>query len=336
MKNMTLPPSNLATVSPHKQVKEITSQIMHKYYCENDVESVIAQMDEDVVWFGAADHEFAFGFDTVSGIFRKFSGKVPKCNITDEKYHVLQIQSDAYLCTGQMWIETDVSTMISLRVHQRISAIFRWREKRFRCCHIHISNPYDDMDKVDIGFPTKMAKQSYQYMQEQIEKQKLLLAEQTAMLQRMSYEDSLTGLFNRNKFNQVLNETIIQEGKGVGIACIDLNGLKEVNDKKGHSAGDRLICSAAEQIQSVFEGKSYRIGGDEFGVIVLDIEKALFLSLISQMRNRMIDNGISCSIGNSWRTENCDLKEQFDEADHDMYQEKKEYYCMSEHNRRKK
>lgn len=60
------------------------------------------------------------------------------------------------------------------------------------------------MTKEDHGFPVKMAWESYRYLQEQIEKQKERIRDQTAMLLRMSYEDSLTGVYNRNKFNEIM------------------------------------------------------------------------------------------------------------------------------------
>ena len=100
-----------------QEVMELTSAMMNRYYHNNDVEFVIAQMDEDIVWLGTAEHEFAVGREIVSGIFRRFAGQVLKCNISEEEYHVLRMGPDAYLCSGRMWIATDASTGISLRDH---------------------------------------------------------------------------------------------------------------------------------------------------------------------------------------------------------------------------
>lgn len=187
-----------------QRVMELTSRMLHQHYCENDVEAIIAQMDDAIHWVGAAEQEYAVGLESVASIFRQFTGQVPKCNIYDEVYHVLEIAPGAYLCTGQAWIATDASTQISLRVHQRITTVFRWGEGAPSCCHIHISNPYQEMTQGDQGFPVKMAWESYRYLQEQIEKQKEQIQAQTEILLRMSYEDTLTGVYNRNKFNQVM------------------------------------------------------------------------------------------------------------------------------------
>lgn len=64
--------------------------MLHKHYCENDVEALIALLDDAVHWFGAGEYEYAVGIETVAPIFRRFAGQVPKCNISDEEYDVVQ------------------------------------------------------------------------------------------------------------------------------------------------------------------------------------------------------------------------------------------------------
>ena len=102
------------------------------------------------------------------------------------------------------------------------------------------------------------------------------MEEQTAILKRLSIEDALTGLFNRNKFNQTMERLETASFSQLGVASIDLNGLKNVNDQMGHSAGDSLIRCTADHIGRVFPGRSYRIGGDEFLVIDTELEESAF------------------------------------------------------------
>jgi diguanylate cyclase (GGDEF)-like protein len=87
--------------------------------------------------------------------------------------------------------------------------------------------------------------------------------------QRLTYTDALTGLPNRAKFNQVLSEQGLDRGGVWGILLIDLDNLKLVNDTFGHATGDELIQVVARRIASVLRPDSaFRIGGDEFAVIV--------------------------------------------------------------------
>lgn len=312
------------------EAAELTSYMVRKHYEENDVEAVIALMDEDIIWLGAAEHEYAAGRETVASIFRQFSGQVPKCNISDEHYEVLPLSAEACLCSGRMWIATDASTQISVRVHQRITTVFRRAAGQLRCCHIHISNPYEDMVEGDVGFPIRMASQSYQYLQEQLREQREQLDARTDMLRRMSYEDALTGLYNRNKFNQAMETPLNGENICLGVACFDLNGLKRENDLRGHSVGDALIRRAAEQLRKIFDKKAYRTGGDEFVVIEDTMDEPQFRAAVQAVEKGMAEHQVSCAVGISWRGEGCNVKEQFDEADRLMYEEKRRYYSRQE------
>ena len=304
--------------------------MLHKYYCENDVEAVIALMDDDIVWLGTGEEEHSAGLERVAAIFRRFAGQVPRCNLSGEEYQGLQIATDAYMCSGRVWIATDASTQISLRVHQRITTVFRNHSGRLHCCHLHISNPYEDMVEGDVGFPERIARQSYQYLQEQVEAQKEKIAAQTALLQRMSYEDTLTGLFNRNKFNELMADPLAWPGEHRGVACFDLNGLKEINDWQGHSAGDGLLRRAAEHIRKAFGEKVYRTGGDEFVVILLDVSREEFARKTEQLRRQMRENSVDASIGEVWQASTENLEDLLRRADENMYREKKRYYSQAD------
>lgn len=319
-----------------QDVVALTSSMMHQHYCTHDIEAIIDQMDDDVVWFGTGEEEYAEGLETVAGIFRQFRGQVPKCNITNEEYRVIRLAPDTYLCAGRLWIETDPSTMIALRVHQRVTMVFRWREERLRCCHIHISNPYEEMVEGDVGFPVKMAKQSYLCLKERIKAQEEANALQTAELRRMSYEDALTGVYNRNKYNELIQAAPDLWRKRLGVAYFDLNGLKEVNDAQGHSAGDDLLQRTAEWLREVFDNRVYRIGGDEFVVVDNTRKKDEFRTTVYAVQREMAKDGISCSVGVSWSDTELSLKERFDEADRLMYEEKRKFYGLHQNDRRKR
>lgn len=100
--------------------------------------------------------------------------------------------------------------------------------------------------------------------------------------------DAMTGLANRTKFNHDI-EKLTQE-KEYSIISMDLNNLKEVNDTKGHQAGDRYIIGAARIIKKVFgkEGTCYRIGGDEFSVIIKKEASASIVSDLIPMMDKEI------------------------------------------------
>lgn len=146
------------------------------------------------------------------------------------------------------------------------------------------------------------------------------------LLSQLSFRDSLTGLFNRNKFNHMLS-TQHAKGRPLGIACLDIYGLKAANDQFGHSYGDRLIKKTADIIRKYFKDEAYRIGGDEFVIIDSRLDERKFTERVAQLCRMMEENGIPVAAGLSWRCgKECSCKEQFEEADRLMYQDKEAFY----------
>ena len=93
---------------------------------------------------------------------------------------------------------------------------------------------------------------------------------QTEVMEKLAYNDGLTGLLNRLAFTQEENRIKEKESGKYVLVQLDINFLKQVNDNYGHAEGDRFIIAAAELINDTFGryGKCYRIGGDEFFVIL--------------------------------------------------------------------
>ncbi len=99
------------------------------------------------------------------------------------------------------------------------------------------------------------------------------LGVQTDLISQLAYRDGLTRIGNRTAFEEHLVE--LEEEKdnldAVGIIMFDVNDLKYVNDSFGHQAGDNMLMASAELIEKAFgprKGDCYRIGGDEFAVVL--------------------------------------------------------------------
>lgn len=160
----------------------------------------------------------------------------------------------------------------------------------------------------------------------QLEKSKQEVEEKKSAFEQLSYIDTLTNAYNRNKYNDMLER---HENMGVnhfGIAFFDLNGLKQVNDEQGHKAGDILIQNTVSYISMVFPNLTYRIGGDEFVVLVPEISEQEFNEKVLEAQTLLEENKISISTGIVWRGQCDDLNEQIKEADSRMYEQKKLFY----------
>lgn len=153
---------------------------------------------------------------------------------------------------------------------------------------------------------------------------------QQAYLEKLSYRDMLTGLYNRNRYIERLEAYKQVQDQQIGAIYIDLNGLKKVNDEQGHRAGDELIVRAAGTIAGIFAEDAYRVGGDEFVVILLDVSREEFARKTEQLRRQMQKNGVDASIGGVWQASTENLENLLRRADENMYREKKRYYSQAD------
>lgn len=150
--------------------------------------------------------------------------------------------------------------------------------------------------------------------------------ENEKMLFELSQVDKLTSFYNRNRFMQDVSEFKTYQDS-VGVVYLDINGLKEINDSFGHDAGDDLIKECASMIKSRDSSNHlYRIGGDEFVIIYLDIAKECFYDSVQLLKNDFQESKCQIAIGCQWN-ENCsNMDDIIKEADELMYADKKRFY----------
>ncbi len=150
-------------------------------------------------------------------------------------------------------------------------------------------------------------------------------------LKQMSEIDEMTGLYNKNKYLDMIN-SYYHNLDNIAVIFWDVNGLKTTNDTYGHKAGDSLIKNVAVSIQESVKssGNIFRIGGDEF-IAVLDNAteddvKIIINNWKKLMESRNVNNELelSASVGYSIGNGN-DIEKIVDAADSRMYEQKQKY-----------
>ena len=98
------------------------------------------------------------------------------------------------------------------------------------------------------------------------------LAEQSAQLKALAFRDGLTGLSNRQLFNDSLASALAgPRGTAVDVLLLDLDDFKEVNDILGHHAGDQMLIEVGRRLRTCVRPDDVvaRLGGDEFVVLLV-------------------------------------------------------------------
>lgn len=153
-------------------------------------------------------------------------------------------------------------------------------------------------------------------------------------LKFLASHDSLTGLYNRNFFEEEMKLLSEERDAIVGIIVIDLDGLKYINDMLGHQQGDRVLINLSKIITKTFRPSDViaRVGGDEFAVLLKKVDKKGIVSLASRLKNNVnkynkslerSQNYMSISLGYSIKEfESQKIEQIFKEADDMLFKEK--------------
>ena len=193
------------------------------------------------------------------------------------------------------------------------------------------NNDYD----IDIGYGNiKEIKQLNTMFQHMIEQ----LRERDVLQQMLAYRDSLTGLRNTtayktwvSNFEKELQANAVE----FGVAVLDINYLKKINDNYGHEMGNKLIVTASKIIADTFKRSPvFRIGGDEFCVILQNRDLQEYDTLIKKLYAYCDDEPITsgeprsyvsiasgCAMYNPLTDHN--FTDVFNRADDTMYENKR-------------
>ncbi len=157
---------------------------------------------------------------------------------------------------------------------------------------------------------------------------KLRSLRQTREIGYLSVTDLLTGAKNRNCYQ---NDLPVAAGRcRETLLCVfaDVNGLHELNDRKGHEAGDRMLILVAEELIKHFGLEQvYRIGGDEFVVFRPDASQDETEAALDEMRGVFRAQGYYVSFGMAEESaKTVDAEELVRRAETAMYEEKRRYY----------
>ena len=159
-----------------------------------------------------------------------------------------------------------------------------------------------------------------------------------ALYRELAEKDLLTGCYNRNAYHE--DTSRCKKLTNLLLFVFDLNNLKYYNDKFGHDCGDQYITDASHILRKVFSryGKLYRIGGDEFCVLIDDHNTCDISHLISCLRkeeavynasSRNIHLQIACGYAVFDSRTDADLDALQKRADQNMYENKKQLKTFS-------
>src|SRR5574344_471984 len=146
-------------------------------------------------------------------------------------------------------------------------------------------------------------------------------------LEKIYNMDQLTNVYNRSNFVEFAHKYNHKNCRKVACFCIDVNGMHDINNLKGHEAGDAILKDIAYELKNDFAGDYiYRMGGDEFLVVALSAVKEDFLERINLFKEDVNKNNYSLSTGFAYKEDDVDIESLLKEADDLMIKDKENYH----------
>ena len=147
-------------------------------------------------------------------------------------------------------------------------------------------------------------------------------------LHEISTIDQLTQMRNRNAFELEKDSIPDLCNHSLAVLYIDVNGLHELNNEKGHEFGDRMLKYVAYEIKCFFSEKyTYRVGGDEFVAFILDQTDDEIISSINDMILKIEIKNYHVAVGfKNSKIRHIILDNLINDAEKKMIENKKRYY----------
>lgn len=154
----------------------------------------------------------------------------------------------------------------------------------------------------------------------------------TQKMEFLAEKDVMTGLYNRSKYLTMKADDYLRESN-IAIIFWDINYLKKINDSLGHEHGDQMILTVADSIKQVSSPTemSYRIGGDEFVMVISDGDENAVINKMQEWETifnriqKQSSNSISVSVGYAYGAGK-DIDCVIRKADQMMYANKRAYH----------
>lgn len=165
---------------------------------------------------------------------------------------------------------------------------------------------------------------------------KIRVLQQQKRISYLGSHDLMTGLKNRNSYEQETGSLFSQCADSLTCVFVDVNGLHAINNNKGHKAGDEMLRTVASLLLDAFgDEHGYRTGGDEFVFFLPDADEAAVLRQGEAIQEQLHQQGYAIALGiESMDKQENDLETLITRAEAIMYKDKSEFYRRPENNRR--
>lgn len=146
-------------------------------------------------------------------------------------------------------------------------------------------------------------------------------------LKEAGFRDAATGLKNRTAYTEFIGTFPKETGEAAAVIYLDVNGLHELNNRKGHAEGDYMLRLIAELCTEQFPGDEvFRLGGDEFLLVCSGRAEETVSAELTELIRKIEEKGYTMAYGMEYALSVDDFEAMVNRADEKMLRNKAEYY----------
>ncbi len=139
---------------------ELSKMMIREHYARN-FEFVLSYIADEISWVGPLEEQYVIGKD----VFKEklTPEQDTKVDVSEDEYYIAASGKDFCTVVGRYVAATDPGSKMLLVMKQRVTFQWIWRDKKPQVVHLHLSNPWEYVDK-DEPFPYRAAKEAYEYI----------------------------------------------------------------------------------------------------------------------------------------------------------------------------
>ena len=322
----------------HSEIQqEITRQFQHYiqvYFQERDLEATLNCLSPHIAGFGTGIDEFFPGEMSIKDLFHRDIEQAPNpFDVTYEFVNVRAITPSIGFVEAILTIHSEILDQPIKLSHLRVTIVFHKIKGEWLIEQKHISFPTAIQEKGE-AFPIKELEERNKLLEYLVQEKTKQLQQAVQKLKNLSRVDSMTGLYNRTRFNEEIEKmaTYLSRYDGkASVMMIDIDLFKHINDTYGHLQGDLVLKRFSKTLESTLRKADTlaRWGGEEFMTLLpeTDIPHAQLLGKRIQQAlietDFKIDLPLTVSIGIAEFSKGDTADMWLNRADQAMYQAKR-------------
>lgn len=278
-----------------KKVKQTFEKFLHTYFTERDHAALIAMLHPSICAIGTGADEVADSYEKLTALFARDIAQCPSpINYKIISSHVIFSADSSAIIMAVISLNGTINQLPFTIPNVRATFIITKSNGQWLFQHIHFSQEQSNLDTGE-AFPVHELEEKNKILQQLVAERTRDLSKALAEIELTASTDKLTGVYNRRKFDDLLDYEIRQANrlhKPLSLAIADIDHFKIINDTYGHLMGDKMLKIISRLMQKSIKSTDIlaRWGGEEFVFLFPDTEMTNTMLVIERLRETIFSH----------------------------------------------